>query len=320
MTTTSRLRQALHQGRTRLQIAAWRFGLAWPLVFMMAATALAVHALLLPPERSALSQTQARLAQASSRTAGQPSRPQAPNGPQALRTLLASAPAPEVQLQVMGARAASEQVQLARADYSLRPVPGLPVAQWQVTQPVRARYPQLRRYIEAVLRELPHASLDQVSVRRDSAGVEDLDVRLQWSLWLPAPLTAAPARASDVNEPVLDLIPRDVLLPTREAPPLRDLFAARRWTPEPSPMATQRPAAPAPPVLPPLPYTFIGKKLQDGRWEVYVTRGEQSLVLREGEVVDGQWRVDRIAPPQLSLTYLPLGQGNAQVLPIGDDR
>ncbi|MFD0668900.1 hypothetical protein ACT80S_14365 [Ramlibacter sp. MAHUQ-53] len=270
------------------------------------AAALLLQWQVLPPGQAALAEAEAQARRDHAiRLARRPAAghlpPQEASGPQDLQALLAAAPEPQAQLRTLAARAEAAQVQLARADYQRRAVPGVPLVQWQVSQPVRARYPQLREYIEAVLRALPTASLDQVSMRRESVGADELEARLRWSLWLPGPVAA--------------LVPRQVLLPAADAPAPRDLFAARSWAPPPTPLPVAAPAAPA---APPLPFAFLGKKLEDGRWEVFVLRDERTLVLREGEVVDGQWRVDRIAPPQLALTYLPLGQ--AQSLTIGDDR
>lgn len=97
------------------------------------------------------------------------------------------------------------------------------------------------------------------------------------------------------------------------ARPVRDLFSARSWAP-PSVAALPAPA----PVAPAVPFAFIGKKLESGAWEVYLGRAEQSFVAREGDVLEGSWRVDRIDPPALTLTYLPLAQ--SQTLAIGDIR
>lgn len=95
----------------------------------------------------------------------------------------------------------------------------------------------------------------------------------------------------------------------------RDLFSTRNWNPPPPPPA---PVAEAAPVAPPLPFAFLGKKLEGEVWEVYLSRGEQTFIAREGQTLDGTYRVDKIAPPTLALTYLPLGQ--SQSLPIGDSR
>ncbi len=96
----------------------------------------------------------------------------------------------------------------------------------------------------------------------------------------------------------------------------KDLFGTRSWNPPPPPPPPPAPAPP--PMAPALPFVYLGKKLEGEAWEVYLGHGEQSFVVREGMVLEGTYRIDRIAPPQLSLTYLPLGQ--AQTLSIGDTR
>lgn len=92
------------------------------------------------------------------------------------------------------------------------------------------------------------------------------------------------------------------------------LFGSRDFTPPPPPAAAA-PAVPAGP--PPLPFSYIGKMLGDGQWQVFLGRGAEALVVREGMVVDGRYRVARIAPPVLTLIYLPLNQ--QQQLDIGSD-
>lgn len=119
------------------------------------------------------------------------------------------------------------------------------------------------------------------------------------------------------------LVPRERLIPQGQAAAAdsgkaaRDPFSARNWNPPPPP-PTIAPQPAAAPTAPPLPYAFIGKKQEGETWEVYLTRGEQAFVAREGEVLEGNYRVDRIQPPTLTLTYLPLGE--VQSLSIGDTR
>ena len=120
---------------------------------------------------------------------------------------------------------------------------------------------------------------------------------------------------------LIELLPRAQLAspaPQQDATakvPSRDLFSAHSWTP---PRAAPVAAPPAPPSAPALPYVYLGKKLETGAWEVYLGRGEQSFIAREGLVLEGIYRVDQIEPPSLTLTYLPLNQ--AQTLPIGELR
>jgi hypothetical protein len=141
----------------------------------------------------------------------------------------------------------------------------------------------------------------------------------------PAPVRApaAPAApAADAGQPVLALVARDVLIGEPDAAFGQGQsgagpFAHQDWTPPPPPPPPPQPAPPPPPpTAPPLPFTFIGKSVGDGVWEVYLARGARTYVVREkGDVIDGTYRVDAIVPPVLTLTYLPLNQ--VQQLNIG---
>jgi len=61
-------------------------------------------------------------------------------------------------------------------------------------------------------------------------------------------------------------------------------------------------------MAPPMPFTYIGKALADGAWEVFLARGDKTYSVRNQSVIDGIYRVEKIAPPLMSLTYLPLNQ------------
>ena len=66
---------------------------------------------------------------------------------------------------------------------------------------------------------------------------------------------------------------------------------------------------------PPLPFTLVGKANENGVWEVYLARAGKTYIVKSKTVIDGTYRVDAIAPPLLTLTYLPLNQ--VQQLNIG---
>lgn len=111
---------------------------------------------------------------------------------------------------------------------------------------------------------------------------------------------------------LLALRPREKLIHASPEVPV-DLFAAKSWTPPPPPPA---PVPVAAPVAPPLPYTYAGKKRQDGQWEVYLLRGDLTHIVQRGSVLDGQYVVEQIEPPAMHFTYKPLGQ--RQTLTIGE--
>lgn len=91
------------------------------------------------------------------------------------------------------------------------------------------------------------------------------------------------------------------------------LFSQKNWSP---PLSTSIQSLPTEvPVVPSLPFTYIGKKFESGIWEVYLSEGDQAFVIREKDTIDERYRVEKISPPTLYLTYLPLKQ--TQTLSIG---
>lgn len=90
---------------------------------------------------------------------------------------------------------------------------------------------------------------------------------------------------------------------------VKDLFPVQSWYVPPPP------PKPAPPKPPPLPFTYLGKAVDDGQVTVFVAQGERNLVVKAGDVIDGVYRADSILPPVMTFTYLPLQM--QQTLEIG---
>ena len=86
------------------------------------------------------------------------------------------------------------------------------------------------------------------------------------------------------------------------------VFMGQNWNPPPPPPPPPSNTPPPPPMAPPVPFIYIGKALADGAWEVFLARGDRTYSVRAQTVIDGTYRVERIAPPVMSLTYLPLNQ------------
>jgi hypothetical protein len=89
--------------------------------------------------------------------------------------------------------------------------------------------------------------------------------------------------------------------------------------PDPAPATLAAWTAPAPPApalaasapkragAPPFPYKWIGR-LEDGESAQALLSGPQrSFGARAGEVLDGRWRIERVADARLELTWLPTG-------------
>ncbi|GGE67525.1 hypothetical protein [Massilia psychrophila] len=129
---------------------------------------------------------------------------------------------------------------------------------------------------------------------------------------------AVPARAAQKAAAVtiLRLEERTALVVAGEGSAGRDAFASHDWTPPPpKPPPPSPPPPPPPPSAPPLPFTFLGKAVSNGQWEVFLARGSETLIVRDKMVLDGVYRIDAIAPPGMTMTYLPLNQ--VQQLNIG---
>lgn len=133
----------------------------------------------------------------------------------------------------------------------------------------------------------------------------------------PVRSTAQSAGKTGDDVAIARLIPRETLIGAsgdRFGEGENSLFTRHDWTPPPPP-SNEPPPPPPPPSAPPLPFTYIGKSLQDGVWQIYLARGERTYLVNDGDTIDGTYRVDAIRPPVLTLTYLPLEQ--RQQLNIG---
>jgi len=89
------------------------------------------------------------------------------------------------------------------------------------------------------------------------------------------------------------------------------IFHGQSWNPPPPKVL----AKVEPPKAPPWPYVYLGQQSSQGEWWVYLTLGEDTRVVKKGQVLDGRYRIDRIEPPLLSVTYLPLNE--VQTVNIG---
>ena len=159
----------------------------------------------------------------------------------------------------------------------------------------QGHYADLRRLIEAALRQDLALSLDDLSLRRNNANDALLEAEFHWTLWSMAPGggEATAAARAPWPEP-----PRTARLAWGAPPP-------------PPPQATPSLAV-AVPSPPRFPYAWIGR-LEEGSPPDRVTTAllagpQRSVGVRAGDVLDTHWRIDRIAPTALQLTWLPTGQ------------
>lgn len=184
------MRSSLAAVRTSIEIALWRHGWVWPLAGVAALSAAAAYVMVLQPAQQSQLAAQAELAQAQegpAASAGNTESEQPQDAHQRLQALQAAL-RPSVEtgelIRKMAVLAQAEQITLAQSEYQQQVNATTGVTRVQISQPVRASYPQLRRYIEAVLVAMPNASLDKVVARRDNVGQAQVEARLKWSLWI----------------------------------------------------------------------------------------------------------------------------------------
>lgn len=169
----------------------------------------------------------------------------------------------------------------------------------------------------------------------------DKAARIRWSILLTALCATLVAMFYPVDEPqsapltvarVQAPAPKAAAAPVAAAalagqgvwePLLEDPFAPRRWdAPAPPPPPVVATAAPvvaevvvAPPGPPPLPFQFVGQMNDSSDQVVYLARGEQALLARTGETLEGTYKVLAITPVQIEFEHLPTGQKQALVFP-----
>lgn len=119
----------------------------------------------------------------------------------------------------------------------------------------------------------------------------------------PAAVRATRMDALPAAAPRADVAPtaRDLAWP-RPSPQ-----ALAAWSAPPPPPPPPR-TAPVPPPVPAFPYRWIGRLDDGARTTVLLASAQRSVGVREGEVLDGRWRLDRLSAQGLDLTWLPTGQ------------
>lgn len=102
----------------------------------------------------------------------------------------------------------------------------------------------------------------------------------------------------------------------RSAEPWPAAPADARWSwasqqpPPPPPPPVQEAAAP---MAPAFPYAWVGRYVDDTPRAV-IAGPNRTWVLRQGDEIEGQWRVGAVAERQLTVTYLPLNQDQTVAL------
>ena len=88
-----------------------------------------------------------------------------------------------------------------------------------------------------------------------------------------------------------------------------DLLAARSWIVPPPPPPVVAPKAP------PLPFTLVGRIIDNDQQVVFLANQDRNYIAREGVRLDNNYLVERIEAGRMTLIYLPLDE--RQILNLG---
>lgn len=80
-----------------------------------------------------------------------------------------------------------------------------------------------------------------------------------------------------------------------------DIFSRKSWVPPPPP--TKAP----PPSAPPLLFKYLGKVTEGDETRIFLALAEQNYVVKAGENINDQYRIDEVTDYAITFTYLPLG-------------
>ena len=217
------------QPRLQLEVALWRAGWVWLVIAGAAATAVGGWAWWWPLQQRELATlhatvNQARLDEARRRAA--PASAPSLSRDDAVLAELQRIGYPETELsgvlRTVSALAKTEGIVLGQSAFqtSIEPHGGL--RRVQITLPMAATYPQLRRFSESVLRQLPGVSVDQFGLKREAIALGQADARLKLSVWLdPHKMVAPPALPASASAGTKAPVTRQarIVAPAREGLP-----------------------------------------------------------------------------------------------------
>lgn len=72
------------------------------------------------------------------------------------------------------------------------------------------------------------------------------------------------------------------------------------------PVVSQPVLPPPVPTAPPLPFSYVGKLIEDGKPVVFLSARGRNAVVKTGDTIDHIYHVDEIGPAMMTLTYLPM--------------
>jgi hypothetical protein len=94
---------------------------------------------------------------------------------------------------------------------------------------------------------------------------------------------------------------------------VKNVFTSKPWSISPPVTKAMTQSSPA---TPPLPFTYLGKLIDQDTRMVFISKLDRNYVIKVGDVIDGTYRVDEINGSLMNLTYIPLNI--KQTMQIGE--
>lgn len=80
--------------------------------------------------------------------------------------------------------ARAENISLSRGEYALGVDPETRLARYQIVLPLRGSYPQIRRFLQALLAQMPALVMEDIDLQRKRIGDSELTGRIRMTLYL----------------------------------------------------------------------------------------------------------------------------------------
>jgi hypothetical protein len=82
-----------------------------------------------------------------------------------------------------------------------------------------------------------------------------------------------------------------------------EIFRSQSWAPPPPPPSSVKRGPPPPP---PLQFKYLGKIVEGEETRVFLALAERNYIVKPGENINNQYRVDEVNEHAITFTYLPL--------------
>ena len=122
------------------------------------------------------------------------------------------------------------------------------------------------------------------------------------------------SRPADDRSAAIDLDLARLQRPAQEGQ-VAELFAARAPQVPGQPGQAGQPGATTPPGPPALPFQYLGKLIRDGKLMVFLAKGADLYTVQPGQLVENQYKVDRVTEEAVTFTYMPMGASQTLAIP-----